>query len=90
MGYIMNTSNHYLVRSQQRGIPQELVDFILFFGAPKPRPGKAYEYSIKKKEINNLTKVFKQAINYLDRCKGKAVLVNDDSSTLITVYHKKQ
>lgn len=84
----MNISRHATARSQQRGIPKDLVDLIMQFGTPQCKPGGAIEYSVHKKDRNRMMIHLKHLINRLDKISDKAVLVIDDQVT--TVYHKKQ
>lgn len=84
----MDISRHATARSQQRGIPKDLVDLIMQFGIPQRKPGGALEYSVHKKDRNRMMIHLKHLINRLDKISNKAVLVINDQ--VITVYHKKQ
>jgi len=84
----MDISRHAIARSQQRGIPKDLVDLIMQFGTPQRKPGGALEYSVHKKDRNRMMIHLKHLINRLDKISNKAVLVINDQ--VITVYHKKQ
>lgn len=84
----MDISRHATARSQQRGIPKDLVDLIIEFGTPQRKPGGAVEYSVRKKDRNRMMIHLKHLFNRLEKISNKAVLVIDDQ--VITVYHKKQ
>jgi len=83
----MDISKHATARSQQRGIPKDLVDLIMEFGTPQRKPGGAIEYSVRKKDKNRIIGHLKYLINRLDKTTNKGVLIMDDQ--VITVYHKK-
>ena len=81
----MTMSQHAVVRSQQRGIPSQLVDLVLAFGTPKRRPGNAREYKLTRGDTKNIITRLKRVIQALDKVNGKAVLVVED--TIVTVYN---
>lgn len=84
----MDISRHATVRCQQRGIPKDLVDLIMEFGTPHSKPGGAIEYSVRKKDKNQMIIHLKHLINDLDKIANKAILVKENQ--VVTVYHKKQ
>ena len=79
-------SKHATVRSQQRGIPSQLVDMILKFGTPQRKPGSALEYKLTKRDKTEIIMRLKRFIQVLDKVTGKAVLVVDDD--IVTVYQQ--
>jgi len=83
----MDISKHAKIRCQQRGIPNNYIDLIVQFGTPLYKPGGVIEYSINKKDKNQIQNHLKNLINRLDKIGNKAVLVIENQ--IITVYHKK-
>ena len=45
----MKLTNHAKIRSQQRGIPEDIFSLILQFGIASPKPGNAWEIKLGKK-----------------------------------------
>ena len=83
----MARSKHSEIRSQQRGIPFEMMDVILEHGVKSRRPGGVWEYRITKKGKNETIRRLKHQINLVEKSTGKAVLLANDDRTVITVYH---
>ncbi|MBC2702951.1 hypothetical protein [Desulfobacula sp.] len=83
----MNITKHAIIRCQQRGISEDIIDLIFQLGKPTSRPGGAIEYKINKKDKLKLQAQLKKLANRLDKAANKAVLVVKDK--VITVYHKK-
>jgi hypothetical protein len=87
-GVYMTLSKHAEIRCRQRGIPEKYVDLIVQYGKPKYKPGGALEYTISKRDKNEIQRQLKKMITQLDKISNKAVLVADNS--IITVYHKNK
>ena len=86
----MNLSKHAIARSQQRGVPLEIIDLIAKYGTPKHRPGNALGYEISRKHANRLIQSLKRIIHRLERSADVVIIVSGDSpEEIITVYHKK-
>lgn len=83
----METSNHAEIRSQQRGISQDQIDFILSFGKKCRKPGGAWEYKLRRKDKSKILSELKKQIHLVDKCVDKAVLINSDRKMVITTYH---
>ena len=81
----MNVSHHAKIRSQQRGIPENIIDTIIEIGTPIRKPGGAIEYFLRKKDKIKLQGELKKFIRNIDKAEGDAVLTIDGS--IITVYH---
>jgi len=82
----MNFTRHAQSRSQQRCIPDSIIDLIMEYGNPKSRPGGAIEYCVSRKEISKIIFSLKRFINNLDKAADKAVILKDGN--VVTVYHK--
>jgi hypothetical protein len=75
----MELSRHAEVRKQQRGFQADDIELITIFGTSIRKPGNAVEFQMREKDARRLL----QAIS---RIKDKAVLMNYDERTVITVY----
>ena len=76
----MEFSRHALVRSQQRGFQSDDISLIVNFGTPIQKPGNVTEYRMRKKDGKRL-------VQAIDRIKDKAVLVDQNEGTVVTVYN---
>ena len=83
----MKISSHAKTRMQQRCIPENQIDLLLWFGTPIQKPGKATEYRILKKDKSNVMKQLKHIQNSLEKASKKAVLVSCDDNCIITTYN---
>jgi len=83
----MNMSKHAQERYQQRGFQKGYVDFIVEYGTPSARPGNVYEYKISKKQKNLLIRDLKRLIQMVEKCDKKAVLLEEKTATVISVYN---
>lgn len=83
----MKISNHANIRSQQRGIPKDHIDIILKYGTPVRRQGDTLGYRLHKKDKERIIKHLKQLIQSIDKCTGKAVLVDSNMEEVVTVYN---
>ncbi len=83
----MKYTEHANVRSQQSSIPEDIIDLILLFGTPIPKPHYATEYRILKKDISNVMRQLKHIQNSLEKASKKGVLVSNDNHDVITVYN---
>ena len=83
----MNLSAHASIRCQQRAIPKDYIELIMEYGTPTRRPGNAFEYKIHNKNKNEMIKDLKQLIHLVEKCAKKAVLVDANQDTVITVYN---
>ena len=72
---------------QQRCIPENQIDLLLWFGTPIQKPGKATEYRIFKKDKSNILMQLKHMQNSIEKASKKAVLVSNDNHDVITVYN---
>ena len=82
----MNATNHAVIRAQQRGIPQKILDTIIEMGTPIRKPGGAVEYLLRRKDKIKLQEELKKFIQNIDKAEGDAVLTIDGK--IITVYHR--
>ena len=83
----MEITNHAEIRSQQRGISQDQIDFILSFGKKYRRPGGALEYKLRRRDKSKIISELKKQIHLVEKCVDKAVLIKGDRKMVITTYH---
>ena len=83
----MQMSDHAQVRAKQRGIPNHYVDIILQYGTAIRRPGQAFEIQIRKKDKNRIIRELKRLINAVENSSKKALIVDRDMETVITLYN---
>lgn len=84
----MKKTQHSIIRCQQRGIRETNLELIMSLGRMIKKPGGALELFIGKKERQQAIHLLKRRIQDMDKLVGKAVIVSDDGSTIITAYHK--
>lgn len=84
----MEKTLHSIMRCRQRGISEASLDLIMSIGSKMRKPGGAYEYFISKKDCQEVIQVLKRHIQYFDKLKGKAIIVDDAGNKIITSYHK--
>ena len=83
----MQKTKHAVIRSQQRGIQQKMIDVILTYGTTIRRPGGAWEYRITKQKKNEIIASLKHEIRAIEKSIGRVVLTTDDQKSILTVYH---
>lgn len=83
----MKLTKHAKIRSQQRGIPESLIDLIIRYGTPKRTVGNAIAYEVSGKVKNRLIARLKHLIRLIEKLPGKVIIESDDRSVL-TTYHK--
>jgi len=65
----------------------KLLKTSLKYGTPVRRQGDTLEYRLHKKDKERIIKHLKQLIQSIDKCTGKAVLVDSDMEEIVTVYN---
>lgn len=83
----MNITNHAKLKSQQRGIPEDIFSLILQFGIASQKPGNAWEVKLGKKGKKRAEKHLKYLLQYLDKASKKAIITNSEMNTIITTYN---
>ena len=84
---LFTITSHAEQRLQQRGFKFNYIDLILKYGKMTYKPGNCFEYKIFKKDIENIIKKSKQIIQDIDKCRTKAILVDETHNKIITVYN---
>jgi len=83
----MEISKHAQIRTQQRGIPESVVELILDYGSPNDVKGKAIAFEVTGETINSLLSQVKSLLHNIEKLRNKVVLVSEDGK-VITAYHK--
>ncbi len=81
-------TKHAIIRGQQRGIRENIVDMVLEYGVPSYKPGGATAWFIPRATANREISRLKRLIVLIERSKQKIVVQSDTDITL-TVYHKR-
>jgi len=82
----MEMSRHATIRIRQRAIPQDVVRLITEYGTPVRRKGNVLEYTLRKKQIFGAISELRYVISALQKAINKAVLANEDTGEIVTVY----
>lgn len=82
----MEWSQHARARSRQRSIPEECVDLILKYGTARRRSGRTFEVQIKRRDKDRIIQKLKKMIDLVEKSSRKAVLVDGQMKTIITLY----
>lgn len=80
-------TDHAIRRGQQRGFRKKDICTIIEFGKPIRKPGNVFEISISKKQFMKMDKG-KIGWQHSDKLLKKAILIDQTSGTVITVYNK--
>jgi hypothetical protein len=83
----MKLSKHANIRSQQRGVKLNYIEFINQFGNVTKRPGEAIEIRVRNKEKDELIRYCKWIIQNLDKISRKAILKDEKTDLILTVYN---
>lgn len=83
----MKESKHAEARRRQRGIAQKTVDFIMEHGDARMKPGGAWEVRLSRSKKQKMITDLKRTRQLIEKCTSKGLLLNQDQSEIITVYH---
>jgi len=61
----------------------------MLLGVKIKKPNGVWEYSIMKKDKERIIENLKRFIQKLDKLAGKAIVVDDNDSVIITAYRKR-
>jgi hypothetical protein len=87
MGLIL--SLHSQVRSNQRSIPYDLMEFLYKYGEEIPKPGGATAYVINNDNASSMIRDLKLMIKRIEKAKKKMIIVNDRLEQVITAYQRE-
>ncbi len=85
---LLTRTIHSSRRCKQRGIKEAELELILLYGSKIRKPGGVWEYFVAKKDKDRSIEYLKHLIQRMDKLAGKAVIVDQYSSTIITAYHR--
>ena len=85
----MNHSKHSKRRSQQRGIPEEVIDVLASYGDASPAGDGTSIFSVRSKDTRReiLREAAIQGVKNMDRYLGTFLVVAKDN-TIVTVGHR--
>ena len=83
----MNLTNHAKKRSQQRGISNDVMELIYFYGLINKKNTVSF-YQIPKNEIDEKISYHNYMAKTWERAKNKTIVVSDDKA-IITTYCNK-
>ena len=85
----MVLTEHALIRSQQRGISNEVIRIVAQHGTMTPRPGGAVGYEVTKRDANQMITDLRRLIHHLERAaRVRLIAPSDQPDTIITVYDR--
>jgi hypothetical protein len=84
----MALTRHAAVRMQQRGVSEEVLDLVLQFGREEPRPGGAWEISMRKRDVASMVGRLKNMIHLIEKAQRKTAVVSGADGVVITVYNR--
>lgn len=80
----MKLSKHAKVRSQQRALPQDVLQVVMKHGRISHAPGGTYKLFFGNRECALAISDLKKVIKTLERAKGGTLVFGDDQ--VVTVY----
>jgi hypothetical protein len=85
----MELSNHAQLRSRQRSIPFDIIDFLFRYGDPIEQPGRALGYRLNNTLASAMIHDLKKMIELIEKARKKVVITDQPSSKVITVINQK-
>lgn len=85
----MELSNHAQLRSRQRSIPFDIIEFLFRYGVPIRLPGRAQGYRLDNDLSSAMIRDLKRMIGLIEKARKKVVITNVSGSKVITVINQK-
>jgi hypothetical protein len=85
----LSLSIHSQVRSNQRSIPSDLIDFLYRYGVQIPKPGGATAYVLNNRSASSMIHDLKLMIKRIEKAQKKMIVVDDRKEQVITAYQRK-
>jgi hypothetical protein len=85
----MELSNHAQLRSRQRSIPFDIIEFLFRYGDPIEQPGRALGYRLNNDLAVSMIHDLKKMIGLVEKARKKVVITNEPGSQVITVINQK-
>lgn len=79
-------SDHAKTRFRQRGIREQLIDYLEQYGKWVCAPGGARQLFLTRREANKIIGVLKKEIHWLERANGIFLIEKD--GIILTGYHR--
>jgi hypothetical protein len=85
----MELSNHAQLRSRQRSIPFDIIEFLFRYGDPIEQPGQALGYRLNKDLASSMIHDLKKMIGLIEKTRKKIIITDVPGSKVITVVNQK-
>ncbi|MCK4820774.1 DUF4258 domain-containing protein [bacterium] len=82
----LQITNHAKTRFRQRGINDQVIDYLIHYGDAKYAPGGAMRISLSKRNANKVIAALKKQIHKIERAQGLVIVQKD--SNILTGYHR--
>lgn len=79
-------TKHSTIRAKQRGIPSDVLGFILEHGNCRSAKGGALKYEISTRKRNHLIRSLMRDLTLLQKTSGVSVIANRNADMIITAY----
>jgi len=79
-------SKHAKVRFRQRGIRNDLVNYLLKYGKEMHAPGGAVKIHLTRRDANRIIGNLKKEIHWLERANG--IILIEKEGNILTGYHR--
>ena len=83
---ILQITDHAKTRFRQRGINDQVLDYLIQYGETKYAPGGALRISLTKRNVAKVIDTLKREIHKIERARGLVVV--DKDGHILTGYHK--
>lgn len=82
----LQITNHAKTRFRQRGINDQVLDYLIHYGDAKHAPGGAMKISLSKRNANKVIAALKKQIHKIERAQGLVIVQKDGN--ILTGYHR--
>lgn len=82
----LQITDHAKTRFRQRGIDEQVLDYLMHYGDAKHAPGGAMRISLSKRNANKVIAALKKQIHKIERAQGLVIVQKDGN--ILTGYHR--
>lgn len=82
----LQITEHAKTRFRQRGIDEQVLDYLVQYGDTEYVPGGAYRISLTKRNADKLIEALKKAIHKIERARDLIIVQKDEK--ILTGYHR--
>ena len=79
-------TNHAKTRFRQRGINDQVLDFLIYYGDVKHAPDGAMRIFLSKRNANKMIAALKKEIHKIERAQDLIIIQKDGN--ILTGYHR--